>query len=273
MTLGNWLKMAAARLTHEGIASAPLEAQVLAAHVLSVERSYVLAHPEVSVPEPELEHFLDRRAKHEPLAYILGWREFFGRRFAVSPSVLIPRQETELLVEIALLRLPHYIPLRVLDIGTGSGAIAITLKLERPMWDVHAVDISASALMVARENATALRASVSFFHADLFPAAQSPYDLVVSNPPYVAADDPVGRDVTFEPSTALYASDGGFEMYRRLCKEAPKHLANSGEMWVEIGAGQEIRICEMFADEGWGFIGAQPDLAGIVRVLGFKRQG
>ncbi len=268
MTLGEWLPKAAELLRGKGIESAVLEAQVLAAAALGRERSYVLAHPELVIQEP-LNWLLERRLCGEPLAYILGWREFYGRRFTVSPAVLIPRQETELLVETALLRMPQERNIRVVDIGTGSGVIAITLKLERRDWIVDATDISESALAVARENAATHGANLSFHHADLLPKDNGQYDLIVSNPPYVAEGDFIGEGVEHEPSDALYAGPEGLDIYRRLALLKCR-LATDGEMLIEIGASQAQPVADIFRMEGWHLDESYEDLAGIIRVLALK---
>lgn len=273
MTLGAWLRMAAARLEHEKIPSAPLEAQLLAAHGLGKDRSFVLTHPELPINEDDLEPLLERRANLEPLAYILGTREFFGRTFEVDPRVLIPRQETELLVEIALFRFPADAPLRVLDIGTGSGAIAVTVALERPAWIVRATDCSADALDVASANARRLGANVQLFHANLFPddAPNQAFDLILSNPPYIATGDPIGPDVAHEPEQALFAGSDGMDVFRLIAARAGDHLHATGELWLEIGAGQSQTVTDLFEENRWVMLGAERDLAGIVRALGFSR--
>lgn len=273
MTLGAWLRMAAARLEHEKIPSAPLEAQLLAARTLGKDRSFILTHPELPINESDLEPLLERRANMEPLAYILGTREFFGRAFDVDPRVLIPRQETELLVEIALFRFPPDAPLRVLDIGTGSGAIAITIALERPAWTVTATDCSTDALDVASANARRLEASVQLVHANLFPSEtpNQQFDLILSNPPYIAIGDPIGPDVAYEPKQALFAGYDGMDVFRSIAAQAGHHLRPKGELWLEIGFGQSQTVTDLFEQNKWLKLGAERDLAGIIRTLGFSR--
>src|ERR1044072_4019884 len=177
------MRHARERLEAAGIESPALEAQLLAGHVLLVDRTYVLTHPEEEFPELAGETLLQRREGQEPLAYILGEREFFGRRFRVGPGVLIPRQETETLVEAAMEQSDVQ---SVLDVGTGSGCIAITLKLERPEWEVTAVDISERALDIASDNAKLLGADVRYLLSDGFASLLGEsFDLIVTNPPYV----------------------------------------------------------------------------------------
>ena len=246
MTLGEWIPAAPERLTQAGVSSSRLEAQLLAAHVLLVDRTYVLTHPEVEMNELAAEGLLQRRESQEPLAYILGHREFFGRRFRVTPSVLIPRQETELLIETALeLMVPVK---RVLDIGTGSGCIATTLKLERPDWDVWAVDISGAALQVARENAETLGAEITFRHSDLFSGlAGEKFDLIVSNPPYIGVEEELPVEVrSFEPGTALFAENHGLRIYEQLAASYRDYLSEGGTIILEIGQTQGQAVANLF---------------------------
>lgn len=268
--LGDWLRRAAELLDQAGIASPKLEAQVLAAHGLGQDRTWVLSHPEHVVTAP-LDDLLRRRLDHEPLAYILAWREFYGRRFAVRPGVLIPRQETEVLVEVALDRIPTGASQRILDIGVGSGAIAITIALERPNTRVVGVDVSPEALAVAASNASALGAAVELVEADLFPPGPTQFDLIVSNPPYVARGDAIGEGVAFEPELALYGGGDGLEVFRRLATEAPARLASGGTLLVEIGAGQAHAVESIFQDGGWETQDARRDLDGHLRVLVFQK--
>ena len=246
MQLQQWLNQASSRLSAAGISAFRLESQVIAAHALLVDRTFVLTHPDHEVNELAFERLLQRRENGEPLAYILGYREFFSRRFRVDPSVLIPRQETEVLVETAL-EFPKE-KCRVLDIGTGSGCIAITLKLERPDWEVWATDISSSALQVARENAETLGADITFRHSDLLAQLEGEtFDLIVSNPPYIGRDEPLPKEVKeFEPPSALFADDNGLAIYRQLAAQAPSHLHVGGQVILEIGQEQGNEVSRLF---------------------------
>ena len=248
MLLNEWLTQAYARLTNAGFMSAKIEAQVLAGHAMLVDRAWVLSHPEHEVNDLALETLLQRRELGEPLAYILGYREFYSRRFRVDTNVLIPRHETEVLIEQALW-FPK-VPMRVLDIGTGSGCIAVTLKLERPQWEVWATDISFPALQVARENAETLGADIVFRHSNLFQQLQGEtFDLIVSNPPYIGREEPLPREVKdFEPDSALFAEDSGLAIYRRLATEITTHLKPGGRLLLEIGQTQGVEVSEMFSD-------------------------
>lgn len=267
MDLRSWLQRACERLELAGVEGAGLDAQMLAAHHLGVGRSWVMAHPEASVDPGALEPLLSRRAGREPLAYILGWREFYGRRFAVGPGVLVPRQETELLVEIALER-GDSSP-RILDLGTGSGCIAITLKLERAAWSVVGSDLSRVAIDVADKNAHRLGADVHLVVGNALDAFQpdTKFDLIVCNPPYIDAAAQLMPEVgIYEPSLALRAGLGGLDFFKRLAADARRHLASGGELLVELGAGQVDAAAAIFQAEGYTHLGTREDLAGIPRV-------
>ena len=246
MRLSEWLPVASSRLQAAGVSAHKIESQVLAGHAMLVDRTWVLTHPEHEVNELALEGLLQRRENGEPLAYILGYREFYGRRFRVDSNVLIPRHETEILVEAALEVEKENC--RVLDIGTGSGCIAVTLKLERPDWEVWATDISSSALQVARENAETLGADITFRHSDLLDQLDGEaFDLIVSNPPYIGRDEALPREVKeFEPSSALFADNSGLALYEQLANHAPKHLRPGGQVILEIGQDQGQAVSALF---------------------------
>lgn len=271
MTLQAWQAVARRRLEEAGIESGALEARVLAAHGMGVEPSTIVAHPEWEAPE-KLELLLARRQRREPLAYILGWREFYGRRFEVTPDVLIPRQETEVLVETALTLIPTDRPSSVWDIGTGSGCIAITLKLERPLADVFATDASEEALKVARRNARKLGADLDFVHSDFLVedlVETRKFDLIVSNPPYVSPGAELMPEVAkFEPAAALYAGEDGLAFYRRMAQVLPGHLAlKESRLLVEVGDTQSEHVRNVFREEDWLCQSSSRDLLGIDRVL------
>jgi len=201
----------------------PVDARVLLQHVLDVGHAYVVAHGGRTLSEAESRRFralVDRRRAGEPVAYLVGWREFYGRRFRVAPEVLIPRPETELLVDLALGRMPAGQCVNLLDLGTGSGCVALTLALERPSARVIAVDASAAALAVARDNADVLGArNVELRLGDWFePVAGERFDLILANPPYVAAEDPhlAQGDLRFEPRGAPDGGADGLACIRRI---------------------------------------------------------
>ncbi len=246
MQLNEWLTSASTRLSSVGVTAHKLEAQVLAGHIMLVDRTWVLTHPDHEVNELALEGVIQRRESGEPLAYILGYREFYSRRFRVDSNVLIPRQETECLVEAAL-ALPGD-NMRVLDIGTGSGCIAVTLKLERPTWEVWATDISSSALQVARENAETLGADITFRHSDLLDQlVGEKFDLIVSNPPYIGRDEVIPNEVRdYEPDSALFAEEDGLALYQALSEQVSKHLSYQGWLILEIGQTQGASVSALF---------------------------
>lgn len=266
-----------AELTRSGVAAPRLTAEILLAHALGRERSYLYAHPEETLePEtlPRWRSALSARAAGTPLQYITGEQEFYGRRFAVSPAVLIPRPETEMLVAAALERVPPNTPVRVVDVGTGSGCIAVTLALERPLARVVATDVSAAALNVARENARRLGAHVSFIQTDLLAGAAGPFDLIVSNPPYVAEGElpalqPEVRD--HEPRLALVSGPKGNEIYQRLIPQAHAALVPGGWLVLEMGYASAQTVAPLLAASGWTDVATQTDTLGWQRVLTARR--
>lgn len=270
MRLDEWLRHATTRLDISGVDSPRLEAQVLAAHVLRVDRSWLLAHPDHDFPEVAGEGLLQRREAKEPLAYLTGYREFRGREFGVDASVLIPRHETEELVEAALAF--DLQQARVLDLGTGSGILAVTLKLERPEWELTAVDISPEALATASANARFHAANVRFVHSDGFEALLGEsYDLIVSNPPYIGDDEELPSEVRdHEPAGALFSGPTGLEFYARLAREAATHLEDGGLILLEVGHTQSSEVRALFEGAGWKHETTRRDLSGVERVVGFR---
>ena len=253
------------------------EARLLLGHVMGRPAAWLIVHDDQVLDEDELLAFASlvaRRAGGEPVAYLLGSREFFGRKFAVSPSVLIPRPETELLVEIVLAGVGADgtpTSLRILDLGTGSGCIAVTLALEIPQAEVTAVDASAAALSVARGNAERLGASLRLLQSDWFDQlAGERFDLIVANPPYIAAADPhlAAGDLRHEPAAALASGAAGLDAIRRIIAAAPAHLAPGGQLWLEHGYDQAEAVRKLLAAAGLSGIEQHRDLAGIVRVSG-----
>lgn len=248
------------------------EARLLLGHVLGRSAAWLMAHDDEALGEEALLRFAAlaaRRAGGEPVAYLTGQREFFGRDFAVSPAVLIPRPETELLVEIALARL--FAGARILDLGTGSGCIAITFALEFPQSLVTAVDWSEAALTVARGNAEQLGARVRFVCSDWFASLPGEsFDLIVANPPYIAATDPhlAAGDLRHEPVAALSSGADGLDAIRHIIAAAPGFLAPGGQLWLEHGYDQATAVSALLTAAGLSDIEQHRDLADIIRVSG-----
>lgn len=247
------------------------EARALLASVLGAARETLLAHPERAVDDADVAAFAvlaARRRSGEPLAYLLGEREFYGRRFAVNPSVLVPRPETELAVDVALTALADVQCPRIADLGTGSGCIAITLALERPDARVIATDTSIAALRVARRNARMHGATnVEFVQGSWFdPLSAEPCALIVSNPPYVALDDPHLADLTHEPAVALTGGSDGLDHLRTLAAGARRHLIPGGHLVLEHGYQQGADVRRLLAATGWSAIEPRADAAGHPRV-------
>lgn len=253
---------------------ARLEARVLAVHAWKVETAWLIAHDTDALSDSQIAAFqslLSQRLQGRPIAYLVGMREFYGRPFQVTPDVLIPRPDTELLVELALARLPTDQPVDVLDLGTGSGCIAITLALERPHARVTAVDRSDEALAIAQRNADALNAHVEFLASDWFSAlAKRSFDLVVSNPPYIAATDPhlARGDLRFEPLTALVGGTDGLIDLRHLVQTAARHLKPGGTLLLEHGYDQSDAVQALLRMSGIPQPQSWADLAGNQRVSG-----
>lgn len=271
------LEWTAGYFRERGIESARLDADLLLADTLKVDRVGLYLRYDQPLQSAELSEFrakVARRARHEPLAYILGEVEFWSLKFAVAPAVLIPRADTEVLVEEALARGEG--EARVLDVGTGSGAIAVALAVERPAWQVTALDVSRDALEVAQANAARheVAGRLRILHGDLAHLPAEKFDLIVANPPYIPSDElqtlmPDVRD--YEPQLALDGGPDGLLAYRALSAQAPRCLHPGGWLLVEIGQGQEQAVTRLFAQAGLRDIGTRADYAGIVRVVGGRR--
>jgi release factor glutamine methyltransferase len=250
--------------------SARLDAEVLLAHALRRPRSYLLAHDDTLIDAATSAHYqslVARCAQGEPLAYLTGVREFWSLPLAVTPAVLIPRPETELAVERCL-ALREAAPADIADLGTGSGAIALALAVERPQWHIIATDHAAGALQVARANAEQLGArNIEFLQGDWFaPLSGRRFDLIVSNPPYIAAADPALLALRFEPAAALSPGASGLEALRRIVLQAPAHLRPGGWLVLEHGAGQAAELAGSLVGAGYARVRCHPDLAGRDRV-------
>jgi release factor glutamine methyltransferase len=256
---------------------ARIEARVLLSHALNVDHAWLIGHDR-DTPTPAkydaIENLISRRAAGEPVAYILGEREFYGLNFAVTPAVLIPRPDTERLVEAALERLPENTPCSILDLGTGSGAVAIALARQRPLAQVVAVEASAEALLVAAANARRLSAiNVACIAGNWYSTlGVKKFDMIVSNPPYIAANDPHLNtgDLRFEPQRALASGDDGLRDLNRIVTGAPEHLMDGGWLLLEHGYEQAADVIKLLQQHGFERTCTLHDIAGLDRVSGGK---
>jgi release factor glutamine methyltransferase len=253
-----------------------LDAQLLLLHALgktAAERAWLVAHDQDALPFDAAERFsalCTRRAQGEPLAYLVGRQAFFGLTLAVDARVLIPRPDTETLVNWALEALQPALPpaARVLDLGTGSGAIALALQRARPAWQVSAIDASADAVAVARSNAQALGLDVPVTLSRWLDRVSGEFDLIVSNPPYVREGDPHLVALGHEPAQALTAGADGLDDLRLIIAAAPGHLAGGGWLLLEHGWDQAAAVGDLLRARGFEAVGSRTDLAGILRCTG-----
>ncbi len=253
-----------------------VDARVLLQHALNSNRAHLSAHPERVLTEAEQQQFHDyvaRRKDGEPVAYVIGEREFFGLNFKITPAVLIPRPETELLVEQALERLPEHHSAKLLDLGTGSGTIAIAIAEHRSLAKITAVDASENALIIAKDNAQRLlpdrAASITFIQSDWFEVLQNErFDMIVANPPYIADDDPhlAQGDLRFEPREALAAGPRGLSALAHIARNAAPRLAPGGWLLLEHGYDQGTACRDLLTAAGFSSVATHKDLAGIDRV-------
>ena len=270
-TVSALLEEAAYQLACSELTEARREAQVLLGHALGVSRAWLTAHADNDVDPSAVATFrqlVQRRRSGEPVAYMIGKREFYGLEFHVTPDVLIPRPDTETLVDAALARMPAG-DCDVLDLGTGSGCIAIAIAHERPAARVTAVDVSSAALSIARENAKANRVNIQFLQASWFEGlAGRRFDMILSNPPYVAIGDPHLRrgDLRFEPSVALAGGSDGLDDIRLIVADAPGYLRNQGWLLFEHGHTQADDCRNLLGNAGFRGITVMQDIAGLARV-------
>jgi len=250
-----------------------VDARLLLQDSLRVNHAWLIAHMCDDLTDAQLQSFeqlLSRRLKGEPVAYILGMREFYGLPLKTNPATLIPRPDTETLVEAALDKLPSNQSLKVLDLGTGTGAIALAIAKNRSKADVTALDYSQEALSVAQENAQNSQiTNVRFLQSDWFSSLQGEkFDVIVSNPPYIAEDDThlTQGDLCFEPLTALASGKDGLDDIRKIIQAAPSHLNRNGWLMLEHGYDQAERVGELLKLHGFQQISHVPDLAGTLRV-------
>lgn len=251
--------------------SARLDAELLLARAIDMPRSFLFAHPQDALDEASLDRLeltLERRLGGEPMAYITGSKEFWSMELIVSPATLVPRAETELLVDTALREIPRKAEWRVLDLGTGCGAIALAIARERQLCEVTAIDISADALAVARQNANQLTiGNVEFVSGNWTePVAGQKFRVIVSNPPYVAAGDKALDALRSEPIAALAAGEDGLDAIGRLARECPAIIEDDGLFVLEHGADQRDLVAELLMSYGWRHIQCYDDFSGLPRV-------
>ena len=255
-----------------------LDAELLLCHSIDLPRSYLFAHPEDVLDNTTFDRFdalLRRRLDGEPMAYIMGSKEFWSHELLVSPATLVPRPETELLVDLALREIPRKAEWQILDLGTGSGAIAVALAAERLMCQITAVDISEAALAIARENARQLELSnITFAHGSWSaPVRGRQFDLIVSNPPYVRAGDEALTNLQHEPVEALVAGADGLDAIRALAAECGQILKSNGVLLIEHGADQYDDVAAILAASDWTNIRNHTDFAGHPRVTAARKGG
>lgn len=254
------------------------EARLLLAHLLQQTPVWLLTHDDYILTPVQAAQFsalLKRRVAGEPLAYLLGYREFYGRRFSVSPAVLIPRPETELLVDVAIQTIATKVgdggTAYALDLGTGSGCVAISIALGQAAARVTGIDASVQALAIAHQNAQTMKARVTWLESDWFSALTTQrYDLIVSNPPYIAERDPHldQGDLRHEPVSALASGHDGLTAIRKIIDTAPQHLQANGALWLEHGYDQAAAVRELLVQRGFDEVASRRDLAGIERISG-----
>jgi len=275
MIIREALRKAAERLESHHVSSPRLNAEVILAHCLSVDKAYLYTHDERALADAEfqkIEEALYERISGVPVQYIVGRQEFYGRYFTVNPDVLIPRPETEYIVE-AVLDLHPGSGSCIIDVGTGSGCIGLTLALELPRASVTITDISYQALLTAKTNAVQLSAKASIVCMDLLDAAGGPFDIVVSNPPYVSRGETSRLQIEVrehEPHVALFGEEDGLAAYRKLIPSAERVLRPGGHLIIEIGAGLERRVLDLFGAH-WEIFPTRKDLQGIPRTISARK--
>ena len=267
MTINAWLSDATTKLQQSGSPSAMLDVELILAHSLGKDRTWLQAHYDDILPHRQLtsaNQGLQRRIRHTPIAYIIGYKEFYGREFTVTPDVLIPRPETERLIEFALRH--HDQASQILDTGTGSGAIAITLALELPTAHVTASDLSSTALKVAARNARNLNSSIDFVQSDLLDAITGQFDLIVANLPYVDPTWQVSLETSAEPELALFADDRGLALIKKLIIQATKYLPASGTLLLEMDTRQLTEAATFAESHGYTVSATEPFLLALKKI-------
>lgn len=254
MKIANWLKSSQEKLESASVSTPRLDVQLIACNILGQTRAWLLAHPDFIIEpavQASLDNMLQRRLLHEPLAYIFGQKEFYGRSFTVNKHVLVPRPDSEDVIELAL-GIPDK-AMRILDIGTGSGILAITIALERPEWTVTASDISSDALFVAKANSTDLgvNSQVEFIQQDLLTEDIALYNLVIANLPYVPDTMATNSDLAAEPSIALFSGHDGLDHYRRLFEQLGTRTPAIPNVITESLVSQHSEMTRLASDAGY----------------------
>lgn len=275
MNIAEGLDLGAKRLLAAGVVNERREAVSLMMHTLGKDRTFLYAHREYVLSDAEEKKFLgylDRRANREPLQYITGVQEFYGLEFEVTPDVLIPRPETELLAEHGIFCMKIRGHGRFLEIGVGSGCISISMLKNVPDARAVAVDISPAAIAVAERNAIrhGVRDRIEFIHGDVYDGVEGKFSIIVSNPPYIPDDELAGlmKEVRgFEPPPALAGGSDGLNILRRIIDEAPDYLDDTGTIALEVGAGQAESVCRLFDIRKFTMLQITEDLAGIGRMV------
>jgi release factor glutamine methyltransferase len=277
MIIREALRNATERLENHRVSSPRLNAEVILAHCLEVDKTYLYTHDDRTLGNVEfqkIEDALYERISGVPVQYIVGRQEFYGRYFTVNPDVLIPRPETEFIVE-AVLDLHPPSGSSIIDVGTGSGCVGLTLALEMPEAQVAITDVSYAALLTAKSNAVQLGASASIVCMDLLEAVRGQFDIIVSNPPYVSREETSRLQIEVrehEPHVALFGEENGIAVYRKLIPSAERALKPGGYLIMEIGAGLEQRVLELFGSE-WMLLPTRKDLQGIPRTISARKLG
>jgi len=275
MIIREALRNATERLESHRVSSPRLNAEVILAHCLEVDKTYLYTHDDRTLGDVEfqkIEDALYERISGVPVQYIVGRQEFYGRYFTVNPDVLIPRPETEYIVE-AVLDLHPPSGSSIIDVGTGSGCIGLTLALEIPEAQVTITDVSYVALLTAKSNAVQLGATASIVCMDLLDAVRGPFDIVVSNPPYVSREETSRLQIEVrehEPHVALFGEEDGLAAYRKLIPSAERVLKPGGHLIMEIGAGLERRVLDLFGIH-WEVFPTRRDLQGIPRTVSARK--
>ncbi len=276
MNIQQALEQARETLSKNG-ESADIDAQVLLSHVLQRNSAHLIAWPEKELDKNQAASFLqliEQRKQGLPVAHLTGQREFWSLDFSVNNSTLIPRPETETLVEFILQKFGDRKNLKLLDLGTGTGAIAIAIASEKPAWQIFASDISKQALALATKNNTQHKTNITFIHSDWFNnIKQHDFDIIVSNPPYIADNDPhlQSGDVRFEPQGALTAGKTGMDDIKHLCAQAKNHLQKNGWLIVEHGYNQAQLVADCFAENAYAQVEQREDLSGHTRMTAGKK--